>query len=156
MENNESRIVEMPDVGVHKATRLIRDEFKEQGYRCRVVVRDEMSALKIVFSGENAPGVEYIFASTDDDNDVAVRSDALVNVPEAKLSKVIRLLNEFNNRFRFVRFCLDKKNRVHMEYDMPLEISDEDVGAVADGILMRMVAICDEAYPELMRAVWAD
>ena len=156
MENNEIKITKLPDTGVHKATLLIKEEFEERGYKFDVHAEDGISLVRLGFNGEKMPHQKYVFVSRDDDNDVFVRSDTIVNLPAAKLPAAHRLLNEYNNRFRFVRFCLDRRNGVRLEYEMPIETADEDVGRIARDILMCMTVVTDEVYPELMRLVWAD
>lgn len=141
--------------GVHKATRLIKENFEAHGRKFTVDVKGDVSVVKIGFKGETAPGKDYYFFSADDDNDVTIRTEPIVRAPEDKVVMVLRALNQCNDEFRFVRFFMDDDRDIWMESDIPLKVADEDVGEVAHGLLLRMVAILDKAYPIIMKAIWA-
>lgn len=83
---------------------------------------------------------------------IAIRVFNLANVDESRTLQICQTLNRLNGKYRFVRFTLDSDNAVKVEYDVPVETSD--VGPYAMEMLLRIVSIIDDAYPELMRDLW--
>ena len=85
---------------------------------------------------------------------MAVRAAELVKFPPERLPKLYEACNEANRKYRYVKFVVDpEKSVVNMEMDIPSRC--ENVGAVAEELLIRAVAILDEVYPKLMQATWA-
>ena len=86
--------------------------------------------------------------------DVAIRVFDLVKVPEAKLDVLLKAINAVNRRFRFAKFVLDTDdNSVQAELDAVFR--SHDVGEICLELMARCVDICDKAYPDLMKALWA-
>lgn len=137
-----------------KATKEIAAYLEAKGIKYTVEETDKVSYVDVKYSCDNAPSITVTFFSSDDDNDVAVRAVRLVKgVPANKTAAVLKVINDLHARFRYAKFVLDKDNDVNMEYDIPLRTTN--VGAVAKEICSRMVDIGDDAYPELMKAIWS-
>ena len=51
-----------------------------------------------------------------------------------------------------MRFTLDSDGDINMEYDFPVSITE--IGEPAYEIAVRFTQVLDEAYPELMKAMW--
>lgn len=63
-------------------------------------------------------------------------------------------INSLNKHFRFAKFVLDTDdNTIQAEWDAAFR--SRDVGEICYELLIRMVDICDTAYPDLMKALWA-
>ena len=93
------------------------------------------------------------FISTKEKNDVAVRVFGLLTVEDSHRDKILPVINKLNNKYRYIKFVLDDDGDVNLEYDFTLRCPDPTVSA--EEIVIRMVKIVDESYPELMRAMWA-
>ena len=140
---------------IYKATKLIQAAMDEKGIKYAVDETDRSSFLTAAFGVDNGPNVSVRFISNDNDNDVAVRLYCLLNsVSEDKCANVLKVINELNCKYRFVKFVLDKDNDVSIECDIPLESGDEYVGKEACEIFIRIMKIADDAYPQLMHALW--
>jgi hypothetical protein len=105
------------------------------------------------FGIKNGGSYRIRFISRDDDNDVAVRIFSLVTIDKEKQDKVLPVINNLNNKYRYVKFILDNDGDVNVEYDYLVKCPDPAVSAKE--LIIRIVKIVDEAYPELMRAMWA-
>ena len=113
-----------------------------------------MSLVEVAFRGRNFASVSLYFLSNAEGNDVAVRAANLVKFPPERLDKLYAACNDINRRYRFAKFVVDpEKDVVNMELDIPSRC--ENVGAVAEEMLIRAVRILDEVYPRLMQATWA-
>lgn len=110
--------------------------------------------VRLVYGCDNIPSLQIqIFFDTDNQG-VALRVFNLVKFPEDKLDRMMRQICDLNNRFRFIKFCIDfSDNTVQAEMDGVFR--DNDVGEICRELVGRTVTICDEAYPELMKAIWA-
>ena len=141
--------------GAHKATRLIGKVFEENDYKFTVDLHKHISVIKIGMVGETIPHMDYYFFSSDEDNDVSIHSGTIVRVPEDKIAAAHRAINQCNNEFRFARFSMTKDNGIRVSAAIPLKVSDECLGEVAHDLLLCLDSILDDAYPILMKAIWA-
>lgn len=137
-----------------QATELICEALLHRDIKCKVREKGGMSLVEVAFSGRNYASVRLYFISNTEGNDVAVRAAELVKFPPERLPKLYEACNEANRKYRYVKFVVDpEKGVVNMEMDIPSRC--ENVGAVAEELLIRAVAILDEVYPKLMQATWA-
>ena len=137
-----------------QATELICEALLRRDIKCKVREKGGMSLVEVTFSGRNYAGVTLYFLSNSDGNDVAVRAANLVKFPPERLDRIYAACNDANRKYRFVKFVIDpEKGVVNMEMDIPSRC--ENVGAVAEEMLLRAVTILDEFYPALMQATWA-
>ena len=140
------------DIMIYKATNIIAEALDEMEIIYTVHDLSESSAVKVSWNGEVAKDQTVYFISRDDDNDVHVENMALAHVPESKQAKVLDCLNGLNRRFRYAKFTLDNDSDIRMEYDIPLRA--QEVGPIAVEVFLRFMSITDEAYPEIMKAIW--
>lgn len=141
---------------IYKATKLIKQEMDRQGMKYSVEEFDDSSVLFAGFGVDNGPNVRVQFVSQDNDNDVAVRLFGIINnVSERKVDAMIKVINECNNQYRFLKFVLDNDRDVNIEYDIPLRAGDASVGAEACEIFVRIMKIADEVYPKFMKVIWS-
>lgn len=97
-------------------------------------------------------GVPIKFISNDD-SDVEVRAFSLAHISDERLAGALKLIDEQNLRFRYVKFVIDKDNDVNAEYDLLQR--NENVGSCAAEMFIRFMRIIDDALPELMHLIWA-
>lgn len=137
-----------------QATELVYETLLRRDIKCRIREKGGMSLVEATFDGKNFAGITLYFISNIDDNDVAVRVANLVKFPPGRLEKLYAACNAANRQYRYAKFVVDpEKGVVNMEMDIPSRC--ENVGAVAEELLIRAVAILDEVYPKLMQATWA-
>lgn len=137
-----------------KMTRAIYDELKkDSNLKVFTDEHNDSSNVWLQFGIKNGGSYRIRFISKDDDNDVAVRVFSMLTVDENHRDKVLPALNKLNARFRYVKFVLDDDGDVNLEYDYL--VRDPDPAASAREIVIRIVKIVDDAYPEIMRAIWA-
>lgn len=111
------------------------------------------SFVWLQFGIKNGGSYRIRFISRDDDNDVAVRIFGLVSVDEGHQAKVLPAINKLNAKYRYIKFVLDDDGDINLEYDYL--VHDPDPAVSARELIVRIVKIVDEAYPELMRAMWS-
>lgn len=104
-------------------------------------INGKTSAYQLKFICKDGPG-----------NAVALRVFSLAHFDEARRDAVYPLLQEFQDRYRFLRFTLDRDGDVKAEYDFPA--CSRDLGPAAMEMLLRTVQILDDVYPQLMKLAW--
>ena len=139
---------------MYKMTREIYEVLKEKGgLKVFTDEHENSSDAWLQFGSKNGGSYRIRFISKDDDNDVAVRVFGLLTVEDSHRDKIMPVINKLNNKYRYIKFVLDDDGDVNLEYDFTLRCPDPTVSA--EEIVIRMVKIVDESYPELMRAMWA-
>ena len=138
---------------IRPATMAIQKTFDEKNIKYRVNQVGDSSIVEDGFVLDNGPNVIVRFISRDDDNDVAVRVFDLVKVKEDQQESMIKVINDLNKEFRFLKFVIHDTGSVHVENDLYLRT--ENVGEVAAEMFVRYMQILKQAYPKLMKALWA-
>ena len=109
--------------------------------------------VNIGYNCDNIKSVDVsVIFDDDDDGCVALRSWSLGKVPKDKYAAVLIACNELNNKFRWVKFCIDKDNDISCELDSITSM--ESVGSEVMFLVRRMVSISDDAYPIIMKAIF--
>lgn len=114
---------------------------------------DGASFVKVSYSVKSGGVCDIYFISIEDDEEnVLVRVLGLVKVDEEKKAKMLPVLNRLNRNLRYVKFVIDEDGVVDLEYDFAPTTPDPR-DSIVDAFLLVVEAV-EEAYPELMRAVW--
>lgn len=141
---------------MYTSTQAFVDEMesRELKYDYKGVSESGDEVLIIRFNGENLPKIQVMFFFAENCQNVAVRCFDFVKIPENKVAKMMAVVNEQNNVYRYAKFCIDTSdNTIQMEMDAVFR--GHDVGTICYELLMRCVNICDEAYPDFMKALWS-
>ena len=138
-----------------KATKAIFGALKRSDMNLKVFTEEneKSSRVWLQFGAKNGSSYRIQFISTDDDNDVAVRVFGLISVEDGKGSRVLPVLNQLNSKFRYVKFVMDDDGDINVEYDFPVRATR--VEDSAEEIVIRFVRIIDDAFPDLMHALWS-
>ena len=81
-----------------------------------------------------------------------MRVFGLIHVNEDARPRVLKACNAVNRKFRYVKFVLDDDGDVNVEYDCP--VSGSNPATSAREMVIRFADIVDQAYPDLMRAIY--
>ena len=129
-------------------------EQKEIRYTDQGTTESGKDMITITYGGDNMSSIRVQFFFDEDGESAALRVFDIVKASDDKVGRILTAVNEQNARFRFAKFVLDvRDNTVQAEMDASFRSSD--AGDICLEVLQRMVGICDEAYPELMKAMWA-
>ena len=138
---------------IFRATNEIADRFKSLGLDCKIEETKNASIVHLTIKLER-DRITIMFISMDDGADVAIHVYGFATFPEYRMDAALRAVNTLNSTYRFVAFSIDaEKPCVNVRADLPAATAD--VGGAASEMLGRVVKICDEAYPELMKAIWS-
>ena len=110
--------------------------------------------IKSGFSGKNAQRIDCYIRVEEERNEIHLRTFNYVNVPEEKKANMYKLCSQMNKRYSWVKFYVDDEdNTVTLADDAVVDPST--CGDEAYGLMFRMLLICDDAYPEFMRTLYA-
>ena len=126
---------------------------KERGIKYELAENDKFSTAKVGINTKHC-AVVFHFISTNDSGDFAMRIFGLLRASEEKRDALVRTCNALNRKFRFVKFIVAEDGMVNVEFDLPAAV--ENPAQAALEILQRTLNILEEAYPELMRTMWAE
>lgn len=123
-------------------------------YKINAPTNSGKDTMSVSYQGDNMDTIRCnLFFDTECES-VALRVFDIVKIPDGKLASMFVAVNALNNRFRFAKFCIDTDdNTVQAEIDGAFR--SQDAGEITRELMLRIVNICDEAYPDLMKALWA-
>ena len=121
-------------------------------YRDSRDLDDGNSLVVCGISGKNNARYDVVFIFDKDEHSVQLRIFGLVNFPGEKADAMLKVANDVNLRYRWLKFCTtDKQVNVHGD----AIISDTTSGKICVELLLRTASIVDGAYPDFMRALWS-
>ena len=108
--------------------------------------------LKISYNGENLTSIP-IFLYFDEEGDpiISVKCWDIINFAN-HTELGVAVCNELNEKYRWVKFYVDKDGDVVAELDAYIE--REKCGSVCKSLVLQVASVVDNAYPILMRALW--
>ena len=118
------------------------------------VTQSGMEKVTVIYTGDSIPSIRMIFFFSKDCEDVAIRVFDIVKLPENRVEGFFKVVNEANRRFRFFKFVLDTNDNT-VQAEMDAAFRTHDVGEICLELMSRCVDICDKAYPDFMKALWA-
>lgn len=112
------------------------------------------NVVRVAYSGDNLKSIPiFVFFDKDGDNMIQFACWEIATFSEDKYSAGLLTCNALNSKFRWVKFYLDSDQCVRVEMDAYVNL--ETVGEECSLIIRRIVGIIDEAYPDLMKALWS-
>ena len=104
-------------------------------------------------SGKNNARYDVLFIFDANGESAAVRVFKLItSCPEDKTLKMLDAINDLNNKYRWVKFCLDKDQDVSVQVDA--YVNGDTDGMICVKLLLRIMKIIDESYPTFMHILW--
>lgn len=88
-----------------------------------------------------------------DGTSAQIVTSPIAGVPVEKTAQVLLTLNECNNKFRWVKFYLDEDNDIIANGDVMFD--EQNTAETCIEMIMRTANIIDDAYADLMKAVWS-
>ncbi len=120
-----------------------------KGMNCRV--DDENNLVRTGWSLDNTE-LSLIFDFSDEGYASIIGYD-FIKVPEEKFDKVLWALNACNRKYRFVKFTLDEKDKeVMLKIDAVVQL--DTCAEEMFELMVRAAQIVDDAYPDIMKALW--
>ena len=102
---------------------------------------------------DNIDHLELYLFFDEDGNYVHIRTKEYVKIPENLKEKIYPVINELNLNFRWCTFVINTDNELIVKMDAILDM--DTCGEECKELIYRTVGICDEAYPTIIKALWA-
>lgn len=111
--------------------------------------------VRVTYNLKNVNHLTVSFLFDEDGEDVHFVAGVITHVPEgdARRGAVLEALNDANRRFRWIKFYLDQDSDIMADGDHIL--TPDFVGNTCHTLLERILSVCDQAYPDFMRAIWS-
>lgn len=103
---------------------------------------------------KNKGSIKVYVIFDDNGRTVGIRSHSFCEFPEEKKAKMYEICSKMNDDFRWVKFYVDEKDNTITLADDAI-ITPETCGEEIFELIIRMVGIGDDAYPEFMKGIWA-
>ncbi len=135
------------------SAKMVASYFTNEGLKFEVDGDDE-EVIRISFNADNLERIRLSLFFNEENTNVAVRVFNLCKVEESKKPAIYAACNKLNDDYRWAKFCIDEEdNTVTVATDGVIRM--DVAGEIAHELVMRLVNITDEAYPILMKALWA-
>jgi len=112
-------------------------------------------ALRLSWASKTVPGgikVPAVF-DTEDHNGVHFVCNEFCQIPEDKLGAAVMACNRLNKQYRWFKFYVDDDPDVMVENGALVDM--DSVGRECLEIVVRMVDVVLDVYPELMKVIYA-
>lgn len=111
-------------------------------------------AVRVCYSGDNLKSIPvYVFFDKDGAPLVSYKCWEIAKFPADKKAAGILACNALNAKYRWVKFYVDDENDLIAEMDTLVD--EETCGIECATSVQRIVGIVDEAYPVIMKSIWA-
>lgn len=137
---------------MYQAIAKIHEELDRREIRHIVNEDGQLNIIALFFSTEVAQYKISYLKGNNIGNHLHCTFDQILEVPEEKQEKVLRLLNQLNNDYMYLRFYLSN-GFVHARYTFLPAFSPIEDGAYE--LLRRGISIMDDCYPQLVQAIQA-
>ena len=117
------------------------------------IVNEEKAIIR---TGWNLEGtrISIYFQFDQDCKSVHIVGNEFVSFGADKVDKMCRIFNECNRKYRWVKFTVDPSdNTASVECDAVIQL-DTCAEEVTE-LMLRMVKIVENAYPIIMKELWA-
>ncbi len=128
------------------------DTLESKGLKYDVDERDDAIIVSCGMQAKNT-SVRVRAIIDDDGTHVGIRCYGFASVPENKFANALLTCNDCNNKYRWVKFVIDSDLDVNAEDDAI--VSPDTAGDEIFELLLRMIGIVDDVYPEFMKSIWS-
>ena len=114
----------------------------------------ERPAIAMAFGGGDYSFNNIIITvGFDEDGESAqIVSSPIATCPGERTAKLLMTLNQCNCEFRWAKFYLDEDNDIIADTDVVF--GEQDAGFSVAEAVMLAASVIDDAYPEIMKAIW--
>lgn len=134
------------------AAKLFQAYMESREMKCQTL-DEEGSVLRAGWKLDNTH-MDILFFFDEDCKYVQLRGVKFLQVPDNKLEAMFKAVNECNHHYRFVKFVVDTDDKqVICKADAVIQL--DSCADETFELMIRMTQIVDDAYPTLMKALWA-
>ena len=131
----------------------VKEAFEKASWKFKYIAEqpDGSTIMAAGFNGEKT--VTNLLIHIDaQDHTVMIRAADIAKVPIDRKYDVLVVLNQLNEKYRWSRFYVDGNETINVQTDQIL--AGESSGAIVMELILRINSIVNEAFPEIMKAIW--
>ncbi len=117
-------------------------------------VLDDETVFTLPMSANNAPGIN-VKLIIDEDGDCKLRSYLASNVPKAKWTAMLPVINDLNAKYRYICLSMNRDGDICAAYDFSVYDGPVSIFEQIIAIVFLYADIADKCIPEIMRILWA-
>ena len=107
------------------------------------------------FSMKNRPGSQRLIIHFDNnEKGVAIRAFEVAKFPEEKKDSMYKLVNQLNDKFRWIKFTVDEEDCTITAADDAV-IDLDTCGQEVWQCCLQMLGIIDDAYGDIMKGIFS-
>ena len=135
-----------------QATELFMAFLESQEIKASLV-DDEHNIIRIGFGLKNTQMLIF-FQFEAEDNYVHLEGREFAKIPKDQVDKALRICNHLNDSYRWVKFVWDEDSGdMCARCDAVIQL--DSCAEETYELMARMASIIDEAYPDIMKSLWA-
>ena len=109
--------------------------------------------VELRYGAENITSLRIlVFFDRNNENAVHFVGTDICTFKDEKIPAALVTCNQLNGKFRWIKFYIDEDQEMRAEADAVLDINS--VGEECYELVGRLVGIVDEAYPDIMKAMF--
>ena len=117
------------------------------------IVNEETAIIRVGWNLEGTR-ISIYFQFDQDCKSVHIVGNDFMSFSADKIEKMYKIMNDCNQKYRWVKFTVDASdNTAAVECDAVIQL-DTCAEEVTE-LMLRMVKIVENAYPIMMKALWA-
>ena len=114
---------------------------------------DENNIVRVGLGLKNTQ-ISVFFQFSDDDTDAHIEGRDFVKIPSDQIEKAYKICNNLNDSYRWVKFVWDEQaHDLACRCDAVIQL--DSCAEEMFELMGRMAGIVDNAYPDIMKALWA-
>ncbi len=119
----------------------------------KVQILDDETNLIALGLGLNNTQLRLFIRFGDDDSDVHLEGREFARIPSEQAGKALEICNSLNDAYRWVKFVWEENGDLACRCDGVIQL--DSCAEETYELLARMAGIVDDAYPEIMKKLWA-
>ena len=134
----------------YKSTQAFIEKLDEVGLKYSLSSPDEDGDELVKINNKDDNGFEYTIRLYFDENEenCFIRVWNIIHYSDFYFSKVLRVCNSLNYKYRYLRFYADESDNT-VTASIDLIFRDNDVGEIAMEAVVTTASILEKAYPSL-------
>ena len=129
----------------------VKEAFEKASWKFKYIAEqpDGSTIMAAGFNGEKT--VTNLLIHIDaQDHTVMIRAADIAKVPIDRKYDVLVVLNQLNEKYRWSRFYV----LLTLKHWLNDHLAGESSGAIVMELILRINSIVNEAFPEIMKAIW--
>lgn len=140
---------------MYNITQSILNYYEEENVGIDVLEDEDVDMLTMSCTAENIKNVKCnIFIRKEEIPEVSIRYYQVCIIPEDKYIAMLKLVNQLNDEYNFVKFSIFEERELNIEASN--FVTEENAAMVADFLCDVCLKAYDDEYSNIMRTMWKD